>query len=65
MLLTNFSSFIVFFHPSYFEDLVQELESVGPCELLLAIMGNFLQLIHSDTKPSELTDNIDQQRQAF
>jgi hypothetical protein len=42
MLLTNFSSFIAFLNPSYSEDLIQELESVGACKLLLAVMGNFL-----------------------
>jgi hypothetical protein len=63
--LTNFSSFIAFFHPSYSKDLIQELKSVGVCELPLAVVGNFLQLIRGDTESSELADDMDQQRQAF
>jgi hypothetical protein len=65
MPLTNFSSFIAFFNPSHSEDLVQELESVGACELPLAVMSNSLQLIRGDTGSSKLADDMNQQRQAF
>jgi hypothetical protein len=65
MLLTNISSFIAFFHPSHFEDLVQDLESVGASEPPLALMANFLQLICGDTESSKLPDDMNQQGQAF
>jgi hypothetical protein len=58
MLLTNFPSFIVFFYPSHSKDLIQDLESVGVAELLLAVMGNFLQLIYGNTKSSKLLDDM-------
>jgi hypothetical protein len=58
MPLTNFSSFIAFFHPSHSENLVQDLESVGPSELPLAVMGNFLQLIRGNTESSKLADDM-------
>jgi hypothetical protein len=59
MLLINFSSFIVFFHPSHFEDLIQDLESMGASELPLAVMGNVLQFICGNSK---LADDMNQQR---
>jgi hypothetical protein len=62
MPLTNFSSFIAFFHPSHFEDLVQDLESMGASEPPLAVMGNVLQFIRGNSK---LADDMNQQRQAF
>lgn len=65
MLPTNFSSFIAFFHPSHSEDLVQDLESVRSSELPLAVVGDLLQLICSDTESSKLADDMNQQRQAF